>query len=374
MRLARTAAAVAAMILLATEPALARPQARTDAPREEPRARAVGVATVAPGLNGPAGFTFSPDGRIWYLERGTGQVRVYNPKTDGDRLFFSISNVDGDGERGALGIALHPRWPMKPFVFVYVTRTDHGRLVNELLRIRNVDRHGQGVTRLFKWPVGPATNHNGGRILFGADDKLWVVTGENAVPSYSQQRANLRGKILRINPDGSIPRDNPYRTRVWAYGIRNSFGMALDPKTGRIWESDNGPGCNDEINLIVKAGNFAWGPNQNCAIGSGVTDTNRDGPAPRRLPKRYFRATIGITGMAFCTGCRLGAAVGGDLLFGDVNDGNIRAIDLNDARTGFSAASRILVDAGTPVYSMEVGPHGRIYFSGPNAIYRLVMT
>jgi glucose/arabinose dehydrogenase len=344
--------------------------ARPAAPRV---ALAVSLKAVAvkTGLNDPAGFTFAPNGRIWYLEKDTGEIRILNPATGGDRLFWKISNVNGDGERGALGIALHPNWPAQPYIYVYVTRTDHGRLVNELMRIHMEHGAVSGWRRLFRWAVSDASNHNGGRILFGPHRKLFIVTGENGNAANSQRKSNLRGKILRINADGSIPRGNPFGTRIWSFGHRNSFGFDVDPATGRLWETENGPSCNDEINLVRKGGNYAWGPKQSCGSLPTPRDTNRDGPRPRILPKTWFVNPIGITGAAFCKGCALGSAIAGDLVFGDVNTGSIRAIQLNATRTGFAAGSRVVLDPGTPVYSMETSPDGRIFFSGPNGIFRL---
>jgi aldose sugar dehydrogenase len=355
-----------AMCALAVAPSLARLPARRTA-----LAASIKAVPVKTGLNGPAGFTFAPNRDIWYLERGTGEIRILNHATGADHLLWKISNVNGNGERGALGIALHPRWPAQPYVYVYVTRTDHGTLVNELLRIRVKNGKVVGFRPLFKWAVSSATNHNGGRILFGPHRKLFIVTGENANPANSQQKANLRGKILRINPDGSIPKDNPFGTRIWSFGHRNSFGFDFDPATKRLWETENGPECNDEINLIRKGGNYAWGPHESCGSLKTPRDTNRDGPTPRILPKTWFVTTIGITGAAFCKGCGLGSAIAGDLVFGDVNTGSIRAIQLNAKRTGFAARSRIVLDVATGVYSMETSPNGHIYFSGPDGIYRL---
>jgi len=334
-------------------------------------AAAVKVVPVKTGMNVPSAFTFAPSGKIWFLERLTGRVMVLSPKTKHQRVFFDISHVDGDGERGALGIALHPAWPDQPFVYVYVTRIDHGILVNELLRIRSRNGRGVGFRVLFKWAVSGATNHNGGRIRFGPDGKLYIVTGENADPANSQLKRNLRGKILRVNSDGSIPKTNPFGTRIWSFGHRNSFGFTFDPKTGRLWETENGPECNDEINLIVRGRNFGWGSNENCA-GTAPLDTNNSGPTPRILPKTYFPGTIGITGDAFCISCGLGSGVAGDLIFGDVNTGTIRAVNMNATRTGFSAAPRILLAAGVGgIHSVEVGPRHRIYFSTAGGIYRL---
>jgi glucose/arabinose dehydrogenase len=340
-----------------------------------PSAVALKVVAVKEGLNGPSGFTFSPSGRIWYLEKISGEIRILNRRTKHERLFFDIRGVNGDGERGALGIALDPDWPATPFVYVYVTRMDHGALVNELLRIRSVDGTGSGFDVLFRWKVRTsAVYHNGGRILFGPDGKLYIVTGENDDPTNSQEKTNLRGKILRIDPDGSIPASNPFGSRIWSFGHRNSFGFTFDPKTGRLWETENGPSCNDEINLIVKGGNYGWGRQQDCSTGVEPENTNNSGPAPRHLPKTYFGDTIGITGAAFCVSCGLGSALAGDLIFGDVNTSSIRAIDLNATRTGFSAASRVVRTTSTDgVHSVEVGPKHRIYFSGPTGIYRLAL-
>jgi glucose/arabinose dehydrogenase len=368
-RPARTATAVLAATLAL---ALAAPAGARGPDRSSPerRAPALKVVTVRGGLDNPTGFTFAPNGRIWYIEKNTGRIYILNRDTGGRRLFTDISRVSGLGERGGLGIALHPDWPARPFVYAYVTRTDHGVLQNELLRFRSENDHVAATKRLFGWRVSSATNHNGGRIVFGPDGNLWIVVGENADPRFSQQRGNLRGKILRIAPDGSIPNGNPFGTRVYATGIRNSFGMAFDPETDRLWETENGPGCNDELNLIRRGGNFAWGPHQSCGSLPAPRDTNRDG-ANRIMPKEWFVSTLGITGAAFCERCALGGARDGDLFYGDVNTSHLYVSELNAARTGIVGSPEDVLALSTVVYSMEVGPRHRIYFSGPNGIYRL---
>ena len=139
----------------------------------------------------------------------------------------------------------------------------------------------------------------------------------------------------------------------------------FDPRNGRLWESENGPSCNDEINRIVRGGNHGWGPSESCP------NTNNSGPTPRILPKYTFVSTVGLTGLAFCDACGLGAGFDGDLLVGAVNDGIIRRFDLNATRTGFDAGPLLVSDRPGPVLSLEVGPNGRIYFSDFGAIYRL---
>jgi glucose/arabinose dehydrogenase len=348
-------------------------EAAASPPGSQRLARRVRVVPVATDLASPSGFTFDPAGRIWYLERLTGRVRILDRATGRDRVFFRVTKVNGAGERGALGIALHPDFPSEPFVYVYATRRQDGRLWNQVLRIRAAGDRGVGFRVLLRSPVGAASNHNGGRILVGPDRRLWIFDGDNANPATAQDLSNeLRGKMLRIDLDGSVPASNPFGTPVWSYGHRNAFGFAFDPWTGRLWQTENGPTCNDEINRIVRGGNFAWGPSWRCSSPPTIQDTNRDGPRPRRLPKWRFPSPIGITGVVFCDRCGLGARRHGDLLFGAVNDGRVRALDLDDGRRRLVGGVRVLATAPSGIHSMEVAPNGRIFLSTARGIYRLV--
>jgi aldose sugar dehydrogenase len=333
---------------------------------------AINAVLVKGGLNGPAGFTFLPDGRIIYLERGTGRVRILNPTTNAERQFFTIKGVDGSGERGALGVAVDPRWPQEPFVYVYVTRQAGGRLRNEIVRIRARNGHGVGMHVLMSAPASADPYHNGGRILFGPDHRLYAIVGDGHDSANAQDRVgNLRGKMLRLRTDGGIPAGNPTfggkRSRVYAFGIRNSFGFAFDPLTDRLWETENGPGCNDEVNLIRARGNYAWGSHEACP------NTNRDGPAPRRRPKLVFPDPIGITGATFCDGC--GLAFEGDLFFGSCcpngTDSPLHRAVLNAGRSRIVNVVNVAPLGVGAIYSMETAPDGRIFFSNDTGIYRL---
>jgi aldose sugar dehydrogenase len=333
-------------------------------------AAAVIARRVKGGLKGPAGFTFLSSGKILYLERSTGRVRILNLQTKRAHTFFRIPGVNGDGERGALGVAVHPRWPDRRSVYVYVTRRDHGRLRNEIVRIRG--RHGRGVgfTVLMTARASSSPYHNGGRIAFGPDGNLYAIVGDGHDSANAQDvTRNLLGKIVRLRADGGVPAGNPAlggrRTRVFAFGIRNSFGFTFDPQTDRLWETENGPTCNDEINLIVRRGNYAWGPHEACP------NTNRDGPRPRRTPEWNFPSTIGITGTAFCAACGLGFE--GDLFFGANNDGVLRRATLNGARDAIVNVVNVLSAPGGAIYSIETAPNGTIYFSDPSALYRLTV-
>lgn len=330
----------------------------------------VGAREIAGGLQQPVAFTFGPDRQLWYVEKDSGEIRVIDLATGDDRLFETVGGVNGEGERGMLGIALHPRYPGRPFVYVYATRSVSGSLRNQILRYQDHNGSGANIRTIFSSPASSSPYHNGGRILFGPDRKLYAIVGDGHSAANAQDTSkNLRGKILRLNPDGSRPRTNPViggkRSRIFAYGIRNSFGFAFDPQNRRLWETENGPSCNDEINLVRPGGNYAWGSHQSCP------NTNQDGPAPRRLPKVNFSNPIGITGAVFCDGCGL-AGREGDLLFGDCcGTGAVRRVVLNATRDDVLGGPVTMLNAPGSVYSMEAGPDGRIYFSDSTSIFRL---
>jgi aldose sugar dehydrogenase len=325
---------------------------------------------VKSGLAFPAGFTFDSAGRIFYGERFTGEIRIFNPTANTDTSFFTVPNVTTSGEQGLLGIALHPNYPTTPYVYASVTRTDGGVNRNEIVRITDSSGTGTGMKVLFT--AGTAGgNHNGGRILFGPDNKIYLIVGEKGDPAKAQRLRNRGGKVLRLNASGTVPSGNPFSGKyVFAYGIRNSFGFAFDPSTHRLWESENGPACNDELNRIISGRNYGWGPHQTCSTPPAPPrNTNQDGPNPV-MPKRFYTPVIAPTGVVFCSGCRLGTASRGRLFFGAWNTGEIRRVTLNTNRTGVASQS-IIYTHGSGILSMERGPDGTLYFSDSSAIYKL---
>jgi glucose/arabinose dehydrogenase len=343
-------------VALATVVALAAPAA------------AIGARQVLSGLDQPVAFTFDPDGRIWYVEKTTGEIRIADPGAGTDDLFATAPGVNGEGERGMLGIALHPNYPARPFVYVYATRDARGRLRNQVLRYTDDAGTGTGRRVVFSSRASASPYHNGGHIAFGPDGKLYIVVGDGHDKHNAQQRHDVRGKVLRIDPDGSVPSSNPFGTRVWAYGIRNSFGFGFDPSTGRLWETENGPECNDEVNLIRRGGNYGWGPHETCS-GASPANTNRDGRHPIR-PEVVYRSTIAITGIAFCQDCRLGRRSEGAAFHAAAKDGRITRLLLNRRRNEVRRRT-IVYDHGDATLSVEVAPNGRIYFSDFSGIWVL---
>jgi len=363
-RLAIVALAVAASLL---------PSARAGAVNPYTARKVVGR------LDYVAAFTFAPDGRIFYAERGTGKIKIWQAGV-GKSLFFAVPRVvnQTNSELGLLGLALHPSYPATPYLYAYATRVVDGRYRIQLIRIEDLGGVGGNLKVLWTdMSITAGGFHVGGRIMFGADGMLYVVLGERGDPRLAQDLDSPRGKILRMELSGdtvAVPSDNPLPgSFVYAYGIRNSYGFTFDPSTDRLWESENGPECNDELNLIEAGDNMAWGPTATCTTPPAPPrNTNRDGPKPRNLPLAYWTPTIAPTGVAFCDSCDLDANAEGALFFGAFNTGRITRVMLNVTRDGVEAL-RTVYAHDRQVLSMEAVPDGRLYFTDGTAIYRLEM-
>jgi glucose/arabinose dehydrogenase len=344
------------------------------------QAQTLAALPVKTNLDFPAAFTFSADGKIYYAERFTGEIRVYDPATGSDAHVFTVKNVLTEGERGLLGIALHPQFASgQRFIYAYATRRVGGRLrgkpKNQILQIELRTLQSPASKVIFTSNVNAAGNHNGGVIHFGPDDRLYAQVGDATDPANAQNLGVTAGKFIRITATGGIPEDNPFAGtpgasgRVYSFGFRNGYGFAFDPQTGFLFDSQNGPGCNDELNRIVAGGNYAWGPSQTCG-GTAPQNTNQDGPQPRVLPLAFYTPTTAPTGVAFCAGCGLTGSEG-HLFLGEWNTGRIREIVLTADRMGV-ASQTVVYDQGPGILSVERGPDGALYFSDQSGIYKLI--
>jgi aldose sugar dehydrogenase len=316
----------------------------------------------------PTAFAFAPNARIlFYVERFTGHIRRANLVTGADSLWHRIRNVRSGSEQGLLGLALDPNWRRgRREHWVYAFYTNDAVDENQIVRLRKGRQGGIRRQVLLRIDLDlPAENHNGGVIDFGPDGKLYAVTGDQGQdPGRSQDLQDHAGKVIRINQDGTRPGDNPIPgSKAFSYGHRNSFGLTVDPQTGRVWQDENGPECEDEINLILAGQNYGWGDGSDCP------DTSEVGPSPVQ-PERDYTPTIVPTGMAFCQGCGLGPSVEGDLLFAAFGPNLIRHLQLD--------AGRDDVIDDDPVYSHPSGvlamtrrKGGAIFFSDQTGIFRL---
>ena len=207
------------------------------------------AGVVATGLRVPWGIAFLPGGDALVAERTTGRIfRV--PRGGGrKRAVMRVPGVAPIGEGGLLGLAVSPDYGRDRFVYAYFTTRRDNRIVRFRLG---------GAVRPIVTGIPMAGNHNGGRIGFGPDGRLYAGTGDAGNASNAQRRGSLGGKILRIDPDGGVPAGNPFgRSLVWSLGHRNVQGLAWD-RAGRLWATEFGQNRVDEVNLIRRGRNYGW--------------------------------------------------------------------------------------------------------------------
>ena len=226
------------------------------------------VSLLSGGLSAPTSEDIAPDGRLFVAEQ-TGSIRVIQNGKLLPQPFIHL-NVDSSGERGVDGIVLDPNFETNHFLYVYYTvpATRTYPAFNRLSRFTangNVAVPGSERVLLNIDPLSSATNHNGGSLHFGADGKIYLGVGENADPANSQSLDTLKGKILRINPDGTAPKDNPFyniakgKNRfIWALGLRNPFTSAVQPGTGRFFINDVGQNTWEEVDEGKAGANYGW--------------------------------------------------------------------------------------------------------------------
>jgi glucose/arabinose dehydrogenase len=216
------------------------------------------IINVVTNLDTPWSLAFSKNGILFFTER-PGYVKAFYNNTL-INLKVENLNVKEIGEGGLLGIALDPNFPNSPYIYLYYTY-EEGKLWNRVVRYK-FENWSLVDQKILIDKIPAATLHNGGRIKFGPDGKLYITTGDATQRDLAQDINSLAGKILRINPDGSIPEDNPFpNLPIYSYGHRNPQG--IDWFDNLMFSSEHGPSgelgyAHDEINFIIKGANYGW--------------------------------------------------------------------------------------------------------------------
>lgn len=313
------------------------------------------VELVVQSANFPTDIAFLPDGRVLFCELITGQIKVIE---DGvlRSTPFSTVKLSGLDAEGPLGVAVDPDFLTNGFVYVFHSLAGPHR--NRIVRFR--DQFGVGVDEAVIFDNLPIGGHNGGKMAFRQDGKLYVTVGDAGQPALSQDLNVLNGKILRINKDGSIPSDNPIPgSAIFALGFRNPFGMAVDT-SDRLFVSENGPDCDDELNLVTALGNYGWRADYACG------ETN-----PAFVPPVVkFSDPLGLTGLALYSGKEF-PEYKGHLLLADFNTSTIRRYRVEE---DLSIADEAIFQASAglgSIVALAVSPDGIVYFSTPSAVYRI---
>ena len=306
---------------------------------KEPYNETTKVEVVVKNIEVPWGLDFLPNGDIVFTER-PGRIRIIKNGSLTDRPLAEI-NVAKVGEAGLLGIAVDPEFENNNFIYAYYTYFDNeGQMLNRISRftLRNYSATDE-IAVLDRIPGGRGDQgiHNGGRIKFGPDGKLYITTGDGGVTANAQNLNSLAGKILRINKDGSIPEDNPFpNSPVYSYGHRNPQGLAWY-KSGFLFASEHGPIGNDELNRIEAGKNYTW-PALQCT----------DSGDPAVL---CFTDTIAPSGMVF---------VGNDLYLSGLRGTQLRKITFDDLGTKVISQQIFLIGYGR-IRDVVLGPDGYLY-------------
>ena len=359
------------------------------------------VEQLVSGLSKPTTMAFVGPNDILVLQKNDGRVRRVIDGVLQPGHVIDV-HVDNSSERGLLGIALHPQFPSVPLVYLYYTESSTGADTTAMSPLGNrvyvYTWDGASLTNptlILHLPTTPGPNHDGGVITFGPDGKLFVVIGDlnrnGQLQNFPSGAPDDTSVILRLNEDGSIPPDNPFAAeggnlaKYYAYGIRNSFGLAFDPVTDSLWLTENGTASFDEINVVDPGFNSGWaqlmGPDSRDP--QGTANLHVIPNSHYRDPRFSWLEVVGPTALAFLNSTALGSQYEHDLFVGDINNGRLYRFQLNATRTGFvfqgagladlvadTAAELDEVIFGTGfggITDIKVGPDGLLYvvsFSG----------
>jgi aldose sugar dehydrogenase len=310
------------------------------------------VETVLTGLEIPWSLTFAPDGRLFVTER-PGRVRIINMATATSELALTLDGVFAQGEAGVLGLALDPEFPQNRFVYIYYSANGSGGPVNRIVRYREVNsRLGERAVLLDNIPA--ATIHDGGRVRFGPDGLLYATAGDAANQNLAQDAASLAGKILRLNRDGSSPRDNRFGSPVYTYGHRNPQGVDWHPTTGDLWAVEHGATGNDEVNAIRAGLNFGWPRIEGAATMTGM-----------ETPDVFYNPAIAPSGASFYRGQRF-PLFANNLFVATLRGSHLLRLTVDTASRRVTAQERLLEGTYGRLRDVVSGPDGYLYFCTNN--------
>lgn len=361
---------------------------QTDAPEVKSNV-AFDVVTVAEGLVNPWGIAFLPGGKILVTER-PGRLRVVG--TDGtlSAPVTGLPAVDARGQGGLLDVALDPAFAKNNLIYWSYAEPKAGEAgVNNTAVARGKFVDDAAAPRVDEVQViyhqRPSLNsplHFGSRLVFGRDGTLFVTQGDRSVTPGRMQAQNLDsgiGKIVRINTDGSIPKDNPFVGKegvlpeIWSYGHRNIQSAALHPTTGELWEVEHGTRGGDELNIARKGKDYGW-PTiaygieyRGGAITGGITQQ-----AGMEQPIYYWDPVIGPSGMTFYTGNLFPAWKGNLFVGGHATNDLVRLVIDGDKVTGEERLLKDLQPKPERVRDVRTGPDGALYVVTDSAAARIL--
>lgn len=329
------------------------------------------VVTVADGLVEPWGMTFLPDDRMLVTEL-PGRLRIVTADGQVSEPIAGVPEVYARGQGGLLDITLGPNYAQTGWVyFSYAepgeggagTAVARGRLDVQALTLKDVEV-------LFRQqPKTSGGRHFGSRILFSPDGKLFITIGDRGERQRAQNFTINRGQVIRLNPDGSIPDNNPFvgvegrLPEIWSYGHRNPQGTAIHPRTGELWIHEHGAQGGDEINVPKAGRNYGWpviAYGEHYGGGQIGVGTQKEG---MEQPLYYWDPSIAPSGMTFYTGDKF-LAWQGDLFVGALKYRLLARLHLDSGK--IVPEERILEDLDERIRDVVQGPDGYLYLLTDN--------
>lgn len=349
-------AGILSFLLLAGTACAQKPTVKTDA-------GPIKVETLAKGLVHPWGMAFLPDGRMLVTER-TGNLRILNKNNELSAPLQGVPEVFDKGQGGLLDVALDPNFRQNNLVYLSFaepgdnntasTAVGRGKLEGDMIKDFEV---------IFSQkPKVEGPNHFGGRIVFTPEGHLLLTLGERFKFDPAQNLSNHLGTIVRVNPDGSVPKDNPFvgkenaEDEIWSYGHRNIESAAIDPNTNLLWVAEMGPMGGDELNQPAAGRNYGWP-----VVSWGDNYDGSNIPNPPTHPEFadaviHWTPTISPSGMIFYNGNMFPAWQNSTLIGGLTSTGIVR-VQIN----GEQAKEVERIPLATRVRDVEQAPDGSVY-------------
>ena len=369
-----------AAALLAAAVLVAGPAAAQEPPKElNVAAGTLKVEKVAGPLGFPWSLVFLPDGRMLVSEKQPGQLRIVTPEGEISKPLAGLPPVFAEGNGGLLGLALDPKFADNHRLYFAYAEPGEGKTAG--LTVARAVLGGDRITEtkvLFRQkPKIDDIRNFGGRLAFGSDGTLFVGTGDRFAQDLVQDRSTTIGRLVRIAPDGSVPKDNPFvgekdtDPTIWSLGHRNLEGLAVDPLTGTLWTNELGPWGGDELNIPLPGRNYGWP-----LVSWGRHYDGQSIPDPTTRPDLarsiyHWNPVISPSGMSFYDGRNITDWTG-NLLIGGLSSTDLVRLTLEGERV----ISEEKIDMGVRVRDVAEGPDGAVYFLSDQpdgGIYRITM-
>ena len=328
------------------------------------------VSVVARGLTHPWAIAFLPDGSMLLTERD-GRLRLVKNDKLVERPISGVPEVRTDGNGGLMDVAIHPNFSENGLVYLTYTKpVERGWGAPALAMGKLVDGELQNTRDLLVTEAYEGNSGLNGRVAFGQDGKVYMSTG-GRIGEVAQDPMSLRGKVLRLEDNGSVPLDNPFRNRldykseIYTLGHRNTLALIQHPITGEVWQHENGPNGGDEINILLPGRNYGWPEVSFGRFYSGGRVNEHPTREGLESPLLVWLPAIAASGMAVYTGDKFpewkGNVFIGSLRMGGIpGTGHLQRIVFNE-KTEEIRRELMLTELRRRIREVREGPDGLLY-------------